>query len=339
MRAARRPGMVMVMGARLRLLGPRVAPCGPPAGWCGRLASVRAERAAVAKCVRTLVRCAVRARGRLPPRLMARLPWSRTCATRCPGRSPARLAGRVLLRSLAIRLDLAGSALPARQPAHPARGRPDGRRLGRRPARAQHRRSHGLGDRALRGIDHRAQRGLAGRRRRAHGGRDRDARLAPRHPPLADRVRSLRLWSAGRPGRLQPQRRAHRADLPGGGQPGRGLAGRGGGLHGRPVRRRRTPGSAPAGTACWRCTSRSASAAATASSRWPSSTCRRARSTSRSREARRTTWLLVTLAIVALGGAALRHRQARQRHHPAPGDGARPAGRRADRAARGERRP
>ena len=63
-----------------------------------------------------------------------------------------------------------------------------------------------------------------------------------------------------------------------------------------------------------------------------------ARSTSRSHDARLTTWLLVTLAIVAVGRAALRHRQARQRHHPAPGGGPHPTGGRADRAARGERR-
>ena len=162
----------------------------------------------------------------------------------------------------------------------------------------------------------------------------------PRRPaPLADRVRSLRLWSRGRPGHLQPQRRAHRAGLPGRGQPGAGLAGRGDGRRWTTSPARRTPGSAPAGTASSRCTSPSASAAATASSRWPSSTCRPAEIDQQVGEARLTTWLLVTLAIVV--SAVLLYGIVKRGSDTiaAPGGGPHPAGGRADGAARGERRP
>ena len=87
--------------------------------------------------------------------------WRRAGCTRVG--APARLAGSPRPPVAGPALHIAGAALPARQPAHPAGGGPDRRRLGGRPARAQHRRPHGVGHRALRGIDHRAQRGLAGR--------------------------------------------------------------------------------------------------------------------------------------------------------------------------------
>ena len=95
----------------------------------------------------------------------------------------------------------------------------------------------------------------------------------------------------------------------------------------------------PAGPASSRCTSPFASAAATASSRWRSSTCRPARSTSRSARRGCTTWLLVTLAIVL--SAVLLYGIVKRGSDTiaAPGGGPHPPGGRADRAAGGERRP